>query len=172
MDVVQSAIRALRGRVSVQTRQGEGTRITLLIPVTLAFLESMVVTADGHLFVIPIESISEVFKPEESQVVTASAEGEELVRRQEALIPVFRISTDTGVLSSRALSECIIVVVQSSRGRVGIPVDAIIGQQQVMMKPLSGHLRGIQGGAGCALLGSGEVAIALDIERLLVRMTA
>jgi len=63
-------------------------------------------------------------------------------------------------------------VVQSSRGKVGIPVDGILGQQQVMMKPLSGHLRGIQGGAGCALLGSGEVAIALDVERLLAREKA
>ncbi|MCL4395464.1 MAG: chemotaxis protein CheW, partial [Chloroflexi bacterium] len=69
-------------------------------------------------------------------------------------------------LEPTPLSDQVIVVVESTNGAFGLPVDQVVGQQQVVMKPLQGHLRAIRGGVGCALLNTGEVAIAVDGEQL------
>ncbi|HEX7587165.1 MAG TPA: ATP-binding protein [Anaerolineae bacterium] len=171
MDVVQSAIHALRGRITLETEPGKGTRITLIIPLTLAFLQSMVVRSHHRLFAIPIEVIQQVFKPTAEEIVRISADGSEMMRRQDALIPIHRLQTDAAEdldtdRRTLRLADQVIVTVQTTLGVMGLPVDEIIGEQQVVLKPLQGQLRGIRGGAGCALLSSGEIAIALDVENL------
>ena len=86
---------------------------------------------------------------------------------QDELTPVCRLQRFYGEASEEhPLDEQILVVVQTTKGMLGVPVDEIIGQQQVTMKPLEGQIKDIRAGAGYALLGSGEVAIALDCERL------
>lgn len=177
LDVVRSAVQALRGRIALETEPGKGTRVTLVIPLTLAFLESMVVRSQQRLFAIPIEVVQQVFRPEETQVVHNSADGSEMVRRQDALIPIHRLHTveDLGGIEAegvgadsrnRSLADQVVVTVQTAQGVLGLPVDEVVGEQQVVLKPLQGQLRGIRGGAGCALLSSGEIAVALDVENL------
>ncbi|MCL4395465.1 MAG: ATP-binding protein, partial [Chloroflexi bacterium] len=137
MDVVQNAVRSLRGRIDLDTRPGEGTRVTLVIPLTLAFLESLVVRASGRFYAIPIEVIRQVFKPQTAEVVDVSADGSELIRRQSGLIPVVRlqdITDDASTLEPTPLSDQVIVVVESTNGAFGLPVDQVVGQQQVVMK--------------------------------------
>jgi two-component system, chemotaxis family, sensor kinase CheA len=176
MDVVQSAIHALRGRIALETEPGKGTRITLIIPLTLAFLQSMVVRSHQRLFAIPIEVIQQVFKPTAEEIVHISADGSEMMRRQDALIPIHRLQTDAAEdrldteRRTLRLADQVIVTVQTTLGVMGLPVDEIIGEQQVVLKPLQGQLRGIRGGAGCALLSSGEIAIALDVEDLVQKV--
>jgi two-component system chemotaxis sensor kinase CheA len=167
MDVVNDTIQSLRGRIVVESFPGMGTVISLCIPLTLAFLDSMVVRLQDRLYAIPVDVISEVIKPEVEQVTRTSANSSELVRMRDELTPVCRLQRfyeEAG--DGRPLSEQILVVVQTTTGMLGIPVDEIIGQQQVTMKPLQGQVQDIRAGAGYALLGSGEVAIALDCERL------
>ena len=180
MDVVQNAIHALRGQITLETQTGRGTCVNLVIPLTLAFLESMVVRSHQRLFAIPIDGVHQVFKPAVEEIVHVSADQSEIIRRQGALVPICRLQNIFGnghgakENSAQArshtedlpLSDQVIVVVESSRGRFGLPVDEIVGEQQVVMKPLQGQLRGIRSGAGCALLSSGEIAIALDVENL------
>ncbi|MBI5034370.1 MAG: chemotaxis protein CheW [Chloroflexi bacterium] len=168
MDVVQNAVRSLHGRVMLDTRPGRGTSVTLVIPLTLAFLESMVVRSRERLFAIPIDGVHEVFKPETTEILHSSADQSEMVRRQDSLVMINRLEHifGNGQSESSPLSEQVIVVVETSKGKLGLPVDEIVGEQQVVIKPLQGHLRGIRGGAGCALLNSGQVAIALDVENL------
>ena len=95
-----------------------------------------------------------------------------MMRRQDALIPIHRLQTDEAEdldteRRTLQLAEQVIVTVQTTLGVMGLPVDEIIGEQQVVLKPLQGQLQaGIQGGAGCALMSSGEIAIALDVENL------
>ncbi len=167
LDVVQAAIQSLRGRVMVDSRPGEGASITLYIPLTLAFLDSMVVRLQNRLYAIPIDVISEIFKPEPTQVTRASAENSQVVRIRDELVPVCRLQhfyEEEG--EERPLLEQVMVIVQTTWGLLGLPVDEIVGQQQVTMKPLQRQLKDIRAGAGCALLASGDVAIALDCERL------
>jgi two-component system chemotaxis sensor kinase CheA len=164
MDVVQNNVRALRGRIVLATTPGKGTRVTLIIPLTLAFLESMIVRSHQCLYAIPVDAINQVFKPSDTEVVHASASAIEFVRRQDVLVPVLRLHNTIG--QRAPLVEQIIVITQTAQGVLGLPVDEIVGEQQVVMKPLEGQLQDIRGGAGCALLPSGEIAIALDVERL------
>ncbi len=167
MDVVQATIRSLRGRIMVESLPGQGTVISLCIPLTLAFLDSMVVRLEERLFAIPIDVISEVIKPDAGQVTHTSADDSEVVRVRNELTPVCRLQRfyeEAG--EERPLDEQIMVVVQTSNGMLGVPVDEIVGHQQVTIKPLEGQVQDIRAGAGYALLGSGEVAIALDCERL------
>jgi two-component system chemotaxis sensor kinase CheA len=167
MDVVDATIRSLRGRIVVESFPGMGTAISLCIPLTLAFLDSMVVRLQDRLYAIPIDIISEVVKPEAEQVTYASADGNEVVRVRDELTPIRRLQHFYGeVGEERPLVEQILVVVQTTKGMLGVPVDDIVGQQQVTMKPLQGQIEDIRAGAGYALLSSGDVAIALDCERL------
>lgn len=168
MDVVRAAVQALRGRIEIDSILGQGTRISLRIPLTLAFLESLVVRLENCLYAIPIDAVGEVFKPEAGQVTHASADNSEMVRLRGELTPIYRLQRlyqETG--EERPLTEQVMVAVQTSQGLIGLPVDEIIGQQQVTMKPLNGQLKEIRAGAGYALLGSGDVSIALDCERLI-----
>jgi len=165
MDVVQTTIQALRGRITVDSQPGQGTCITLHIPLTLAFLDSMIVRSQNRLFAIPIDEVAEVVKPEAEQVTSVS--NDEVVRLRNQLIPVCRLQrfyAEAG--RQRSLTEQVLVVVLANQGLLGLPVDEVVGQQQITMKPLNGQLKDIRGGAGCALLASGDIAIALDCEQL------
>ncbi len=170
LDVVASRVRDLRGHVRVDTTPGVGTRITLAIPVNLAFLDTLIVRAGARLYALPIEVVQEVFKPAQDEVMHVSADQTDVVKRQGILIPVFPwailYGEETGNTEGAGLAGQVIAVVETSKGVLGLPVDEIIGEQQVVMKPLQGPLAGVRGGAGCALLSSGEVAVALDVEGL------
>ncbi|MCB0163053.1 MAG: chemotaxis protein CheA [Anaerolineae bacterium] len=167
MDVVQTTIQALRGRISVKSQPGQGTRLTLHIPLTLAFLDSMIIRLQKHLYAIPINVVAEVLKPEAEQVIYTSTNQSELLRIREELIPICRLpkffqQADTTL----PLQEQIVVIVSTTNGPLGLAIDEVVGQQQVTMKSLEGQLKDIRAGVGCVLLGTGEVAIALDCEQL------
>lgn len=167
MDVVQAAVRALRGRISIASRLGEDTCITLHIPLTLAFLDSLILRSQNHLYAVPLDVVNEVIKPEATQLSYTSVGQGDIVRIREELVPVCHLSklfTQAG--ESQSLTEQMIVVVQTANGPLGLAVDAVIGQQQVTMKALDGPLKNIRAGAGCVLLSTGEVAIVLDCEQL------
>ena len=168
MDVVKNTINALRGRIEINTREGQGTDIKLIIPLTLAFFESMVIRKQNCLYTLPIDAVNEVLQltPEE---IIFTPNNEKLIMRQGVAIPLPELLDDVPGLQSDGK---MIVIVQSLQGSIGLIIDEVIGQQQVVMKPLTGHLRDIRGGTGCALLSSGEVAIALDAELLLLNETA
>jgi two-component system chemotaxis sensor kinase CheA len=168
MDVVKTTIEGLRGRVMLRSNPGRGSRITMTMPLTLAFVEAMVVRERDRLFAIPIEKVFEVFKAEQKQLSRNSADGQTLIRVRETLVPVLwlhRFWADQGIVSEK-LEDRVIVVVQTSQGGLAIPVDALLGNQQVMLKPLRGPLAGIRAAAGCGMLRSGDVAVALDCEQL------
>ncbi len=167
LDVVQAAVRALQGRILLDTTAGKGTCVTLCIPITLAFLDSLVTCLRGRLYAIPIDVVREIIKPSENQVVRNTAGNSETIRVRDELIPIRRLSrfyNETG--SERPLAEQMLVLVNTTAGPVGIPMDEIIGQQSVTVKPLQGLSSSIRGSAAYALLESGEVAIVLDCEQV------
>lgn len=167
MDVVKTTIESLRGRVQLSSKAGEGTRLTMIVPLTLAFLDAMVVRSDEHLFVLPIEKVFEVFKAQASGIAKASADGAVMVKVRDQLVPVLWLHRYYGeACREERLDERILIVVQTSRGKLALPVDEILGNHQVMLKPLRGVLSGVRAAAGCGMLSTGDVAIALDCEQL------
>jgi two-component system chemotaxis sensor kinase CheA len=169
MDVLNSTMKELRGRIAIGSVFGRGTRVVLSIPLTLAFLDSLVMRVGSRLYATPVDAVNEVFRPDSGQIVPVSAEhGAEVVRVRDDLVPIRRLQRFYGedARSLPPLDQQIIVVFNTSAGRFGLPVDEIFDQQQVVMKPLQGPLEKIRASLGSALLGSGEIAIVLDCERL------
>lgn len=168
MDVLNTTIKDLRGHISVSSNTGKGTNVTLSIPLTLAFLDSLVMRVDQRLYATPVDVVSEVFRPEQGQISTVSAEnGAEMIRVRGELVPVCRLQRYYGESGDlKPLDKQVVVVFNTSHGQIGLPVDEMHDQQQVVMKPLQGQLERIRASLGCALLGTGEVAIVLDCDSL------
>jgi two-component system, chemotaxis family, sensor kinase CheA len=167
MDVVKTTLERLRGRVQLRSVEGQGSTFSLTVPLTLAFMEAMIVSDGPRLFALPIEKVYEVFRAEPQQLRTNSADGESLVRVRDRLIPVLWLSRFFGepVLDER-LEGRVIVAVQTSRGALALPVDRLHGNQPIMLKPLRGLLSGVRAAAGCGMLRTGDVALAIDCEQL------
>lgn len=171
MDVLNTTMAALRGRIVVDSTQGQGTRVSLHIPVSLAFLDCIIMRLGPRLFAVPIEVVSEITRPgpEDQQRLSADG-GRELLRLRGKSVPVCRLERffmgiDDPPRPADA-SPQVIVVFQTAAGNLAVPVDEILDRQQVVMKPLAGRLSRIRASYGCALLGTGEVALVLDCERL------
>ena len=167
MDVLKTTVEGLRGRVVLKSVAGQGSRVSLNMPLTLAFVEAMVVRDGDRLFALPIEKVFEVSKVAASHMVTNSADRQVMIRVRDTCIPVLWLGDFWGEKRDASdLEGRLVVVVQTSRGALALPVDELIGNQQVMLKPLHGPLSDIRAAAGCGMLRTGDVAIALDCDRL------
>jgi two-component system chemotaxis sensor kinase CheA len=174
MDVLNSTMTALRGRIGVDSAAGQGTRVALHIPVSLAFLDCIILRLGVQLFAVPIDVVSEIAKPGAGDLVGISAgHGSEMFRLRGSYIPVCRLDRfyddRAGHMARSAggsAGEQVLVVFNTTSGAIAVPVDEILDRQQVVMKPLVGRLAKVRASWGCALLGTGEVALVLDCERL------
>lgn len=168
MDVVKTTVEALRGRVAIRSTPGQGTLVRMTLPLTLAFVEALVVRKDARLLALPIEKVLEVSKLDGSRILPSAASGSTLIRVQDQCVPVLWLHRYWGepAPENGELAGQVIVVVQTSRGALALPVDQIVGNQQVMLKPMRGLLAGIRAVAGCGMLRTGDVAVALDCEQL------
>lgn len=168
MDVLKTTVESLRGQVALESTTGHGSRVIMTLPLTLAFVEAMVVRENDRLFALPIEKVFEVSKVDQANVVTNSADRTTLLRVRDACVPVLWLHDywEERRPEQRALAGRVVVLVQTAKGAIALPVDELIGNQQVMLKPLKGLLTGIRAAAGCGMLRTGDVAIALDCDRL------
>jgi len=169
MDVVKRNVQSLGGRINVQSRFGEGSRFTLSLPLTLAVLDGMVVSVARETFIIPLTAIIESLRPKASDIHPVVGRGDVLALRGEyvPLIPLYRCFSISGAIKDPCRG--IVIIVQSEHaGRIGVMVDDLLGQQQVVVKSLESNYGSVDGVSGATILGNGRVALILDIERLRV----
>ena len=169
MDVLNSTMKDLRGRITVESEANAGSRVALHIPVSLAFLDCVILRLGPCLFAVPVDDISEIVKPQAQDLVDVSADdGSEMMRLRGQYIPVRRLHEFYGDIpdARRALSSMACIVFHTARGQISVPVDEVVDRQQVVLKPLVGALADVRASWGCALLGTGEVAVVLDGERI------
>lgn len=172
MDVLNMTIKELRGRISVESTAGQGAKVILAIPLSLAFLDSMVMRVDNRLYAVPVEAVHEVLKPNARQLKEVSANGGgNMIQVRNELITICHLSdfyaeSDASVGMTHLDDDCLLVVFNTQLGFIALSVDEILDQQQVTVKPLVGRLEGIRAGLGCAILHTGEVAIVLDVEAI------
>lgn len=169
MDVLNSTMRDLRGRINVDSWAGKGTNVTLHIPVSLAFLDCILLRQGTHLFAVPVEDIAEIVNPgiENSMTISAGSKAE-MLRLRDTHVPVCRLETYYGdaMPDLKPLTDTVVIVLNAGSRQIAVPVDEVLDRQQVVMKPLSGVLAKVRASWGCALLGTGEVALVLDADRL------
>lgn len=168
MDLIKTAIESQRGRIRMQSVEGQGSTIELTLPLTLAFLDAMVVREGDQLYAVPIEKVREVFTAHPEHVCHASAEGKTMLRVRDELVPMVRLGDYYAHkdFSSTLQAGSVIMVVQTPRGQLAIPVDALLGNQPVTLKPLKGVLSHVRAAAGCGMLRTGDVALTLDCDQL------
>jgi two-component system chemotaxis sensor kinase CheA len=174
MDVVRSNVEALGGRIEIASEPGAGTTFTMILPLTLAILDGMIIRLDGQRYVLPLASVVESVRPEPGQVrrVTPTAE---VIELRGDFVPVKRLG-DLFALP-RAVppvpEESIVIMVDSdAAGRVGLMVDTIEERREVVIKSLDRHLYPIRGLGGATILGDGGIALIMDVDALVAPVPA
>lgn len=167
MDVVRRNIQALHGRVDIQSTPGQGTTITLRVPLTLAITDGMLVRVGDERYIVPTTNVVVSFRPDRGALFTVGGRGE-MVRLRHDVLPLVRLHRLLDVHgASEDPTAALLMVVGAGDRRCALLVDAILGQQQVVAKPVTagaGHVPGI---SGAAILGDGRVGLILDVPQVL-----
>lgn len=167
LDVVRSSIEKLHGRIEISSEVGRGSTFTILLPLTLAIIDGMIVKSAGDTFIIPTLSVLESFIPSTDIVHSMKNKGEFVDLRGE-MIPIIRLNhvLEIGDETPK-ISESTLMCVESEKGKYAVLVDDLVGRQQVVIKSLGPTLSRIRELSGSAIMGSGEIALILDVEELL-----
>lgn len=166
LDVVKTSIEKLRGKIEIDSKEGEGTTFSMILPLTLAIIDGMLVRTSDEIYIIPTLSVVESFRPEEKLVHSTKGEGEFVSLRGE-YIPIVRLSNVFDLETTQVEPwNAILVCVETEAGRIAIMVDELIGRQQVVIKTLGKSLAKLKEISGGAILGSGEIALILNVDEL------
>ncbi|USD34746.1 MULTISPECIES: chemotaxis protein CheA [Vibrio] len=166
MDVVRRNIEELGGHIEVESELGVGSCFTINLPLTLAILDGQLVKVGGEVYVIPLLTIVESIQIDTSCIKLASG-GIELYRLREENIPILRLQEELEMGQSGALDERILCFVEAAGNRVGLLLDELLDQQQVVIKSLESNYSKVSGISGATILGDGSVSLILDIQGLI-----
>ncbi|WP_417593998.1 chemotaxis protein CheW [Oceanospirillum sp.] len=167
MDVVKRNITSLGGRLEIESMEGIGSRISIRLPLTLAILDGLQVALGDEIYIVPLTSIIGSMQPDPSDIKTVSGEGAVICIRDEYL-PIIRLSDLLNMPAAfDEYEQGIMVILESNGGQVGLFVDDLVGQSQVVIKSLEANYRKVEGVSGATILGTGRVALILDVEELI-----
>ena len=167
MDVVMSTVRQLGGRVQIQTEPGRGTTTTMVLPLTVAFMDAMVVRSEERLYSVPLEGVQEVLVADAKSITRLEHAKRDVLRVREDLIPILWLQEFYNEpISDASVDGRVILILTTARGRLGIPIDELVGNQQIVLKPLEAPVDQIKAAVGYGLLRTGEITVALDCEEL------
>jgi two-component system, chemotaxis family, sensor kinase CheA len=167
MDVVRRNVEELGGSIEVRTTTGKGSSFTITLPLTLAIVDGQTISVGDETYIVPLTAIIESLQMRTASVSHVVGHGEVLIFRGEYL-PVLRLQKhfDSQGDRARESSEGLIMVVEGDGRRVGLCVDELLGQQQVVVKTLEANYGHVEGIAGATILGDGSVALILDVASL------
>jgi two-component system chemotaxis sensor kinase CheA len=170
MDVIKTNIERLNGTVEVESQFGAYTRIRIKIPLTLAIIQALMIRVGGEIFTIPLSVVEETLRILEHD--TSIIEGVEVIHLRETTMPIFRLSEIFRIPGAHHdISESFVVIVTTGMQQIGLVVDELIGQEEVVIKPLVDYLREDSGFSGATIIGDGRISLILDIYEL-VKMTS
>lgn len=165
LDVVKANITKLNGMIDVQSTLGQGTKFILKLPLTLAIIQGLLVDVCGEIFIIPLSSVIEVVRIPRSQV--HSIKGREIIRLRDSVLPLVRLADIFNLSSNGDFKENLyVVVVGLAEKKLGIVVDELVGQKEVVIKSLGSYLNNVRGIAGATILGDGTVRMIVDVAQI------
>lgn len=164
MDVVKRNVNALRGTVELDSKEGQGTTVRIRLPLTLAIIDGFLVGVGGSSFVVPLELVEECVELSDEH---RAADGDQrYINLRGTVLPFVRLREMFAIRSSASRRESI-VVIRSAGKRIGIVVDDLLGEMQAVIKPLSRLFSRIRGIGGSTVLGTGQLALIVDVPSLL-----
>ncbi|MEO5367588.1 MAG: chemotaxis protein CheA, partial [Magnetococcus sp. WYHC-3] len=166
MDVVRKAIDSLRGEIDVDSQPGQGTTLTIKLPLTLAIIDGFLVQSAGVQFVLPLSTVKECVKLTRQDV--EGSHGRQIINIRNEIVPYVRLR-DIFRLPGERLTREQVVITEVDRIRVGMVVDHVIGQNQVVIKSLGEVFQNVAEFSGATILGDGRVVPILDVARIIDR---
>ena len=169
MDVVRRNINEIGGHVQIHSMPGKGSTVRIRLPLTLAILDGQLARVGEEIYIVPIVSIVETIQIKSEQI-SSVAQKADLYRLREEYIPIIRLYELFGIRADKTdLLDGLLMIVEADGRRVGLFVDELLSQQQVVIKSLETNFRQITGLTGATMLGDGRVALILDVPGLIVR---
>ena len=164
MDVVKKNILRLKGVFDVDSVQGEGTRFTMKLPLTLAIIQALLVRVAQELYSIPLDAVIESQRIDASEVRTVH--GGEVITLRGQVVPLIRVGEFFRLDAPRDAEKVMIVIVGLQGRQVGLVVDSFQGEQEIVIKPLSDVIGRIAGISGATILGNGSISLIIDVHSL------
>lgn len=166
LDVVRNAVQALGGRISIATTPGLGTEFTIMLPLTLAVMDGMVVTVGGQTLVVPITSIIETIRPRPGDLHRIGTD-ETLLANRGRMIPMIDVAKSLGFPRSASHNVPLLLLVESENiGECALIVDSVQDQRQVVIKSLESNFGRVPGVSAATVLGDGRIALILDPDAI------
>jgi two-component system chemotaxis sensor kinase CheA len=170
MDVVKTKITQLNGTIDIESNLGRGTTLTIKVPLTLAILPTLMFQLGTRKFALPLSNVSEIFELNSSNL--SVVDGRKVVLNRGKAPPIFYLRSwllKDADMTEFDLNKSKVIMVKVASAQVGLVVDRVIGQEEVVIKPLGAMLHGLPGMAGSTITGDGHIAIILDVQGLLKR---
>jgi two-component system chemotaxis sensor kinase CheA len=165
MDIVRNNIERLNGTIFVETHKGQGSSFTISLPLTLAIVPTLLVKVSGITFAVPLVMVIETQRLESKDISIVS--GRPVTKLRNKIISLLELSEAFKLENSaKSSTECYMVVVRSSKVEIGLVVDALVGEEEVVVKSLSSLVGETVGISSAAILGDGQVALILDVAGL------
>jgi two-component system, chemotaxis family, sensor kinase CheA len=165
LDVVKNNIANLSGIIDLQTERGKGTRFEIALPVTLAIVRALVVSVAGRTYAVPLNSVLEILEVSAREVRTVSTR--EVISVRGSTVPLVRLGRFFGLPGAASPDRFFVVVVGLAQERLGVAVDGLVGQQDIVVKPLGVHLKSVRGVAGATDLGTRNTVLVLDVGTII-----
>ncbi len=166
MDVVKRNIQEMGGHVEIKSKQGTGTTIRILLPLTLAILDGMSVKVNNEVFILPLNAVMESLQPREEDLHPLAG-GERVLEVRGEYLPLVELWKVFDVMGAKTeATQGIVVILQSAGRRYALLVDQLIGQHQVVVKNLESNYRKVPGISAATILGDGSVALIVDVSAL------
>ncbi|HBB0565025.1 TPA: chemotaxis protein CheA [Escherichia coli] len=166
MDVVKRNIQEMGGHVEIQSKQGTGTTIRILLPLTLAILDGMSVRVADEVFILPLNAVMESLQPREADLHPLAG-GERVLEVRGEYLPIVELWKVFNVAGAKTeATQGIVVILQSGGRRYALLVEQLIGQHQVVVKNLESNYRKVPGISAATILGDGSVALIVDVSAL------
>lgn len=165
MDVVRTKISSIGGSVDVKSETGKGTVFTVYLPLTLSIIQALLVKVDSETFAISLGFIDKVINISKDNIKFSN--NREVIVYRDEIIRVVRLSNKLGLKDISETDECFIVIVRVGDKKIGLVVDSLIGQQEIVIKPLGQSLKKMSEYVGATILGDGHVTLILDVVSII-----
>ncbi len=170
MDVVKNNIAAVSGMVDIETTPGHGSHIIITLPITLAIIKALIIVSAGRTYGLPITSVLETIMLQTEDILTI--EKKEVIQLRETTLPLLRLNHFFGTKSDQLAPESIfVVIVGAAEKRLGVVVDDLLGQQDIVIKSMGETLKGFRGISGAADLGDQRTILVLDVGGIISEAT-